>query len=226
MTGPDFFEVVHTQRAARSFLPDDVDDATVARILTAATHAPSAENSQPFVFVVVRDPALRAAIGALTARLWEGGARALEEQRLSPAFLRDVDRGAMGGIAAAPVLVVVCGDTRLTHPQAMAASVFPAVQNLLLAAHALGLGSTLTTLPVLGGDELSGPWASRPRWCRWPSSRSATCRRPSARRGAGRSRRRRISTATGRPSRRPEPGRRPASWARDGPDAASGPGIG
>ena len=157
MSGPDFFEVVQTQRAARSFLPDEVDDATVARILTAATHAPSAENSQPFVFVVVRDAALRDSIGALTARLWEGGARELEERRLSPAFLRDVDRGAMGGIAAAPVLVVVCGDTRLTHPQAMAASVFPAVQNLLLAAHALGLGSTLTTLPVLGGDELSGP---------------------------------------------------------------------
>ena len=154
---PDFFEVVHTQRAARSFLPDDVDDATVVRILTAATHAPSAENSQPFVFVVVRDAAVRAAIGDLTARLWEGGAKALEEQRLSPAFLRDVDEGATGGVAAAPVLVVVCGDTRLTHPKALAASVFPAVQNLLLAAHALGLGSTLTTLPVLAGDELSAP---------------------------------------------------------------------
>ncbi|HXY28208.1 MAG TPA: nitroreductase family protein, partial [Acidimicrobiales bacterium] len=109
---PDFFEVAHTQRATRTFLPDDVDDETVARILTAATHAPSAENSQPFVFVVVRDPATRTAIGELTARLWQGGARALEEQRLSPAFLRDVERGAMGGIAAAPVLVVVCGDTR------------------------------------------------------------------------------------------------------------------
>ena len=60
----------------------------------------------------------------------------------------------MGGVAAAPVLVVVCGDTRLTYPQSMGASVFPAVQNLLLAAHALGLGSTLTTLPVVGGDEL------------------------------------------------------------------------
>jgi nitroreductase len=153
---PDFFAVVHTQRAARSFLPDDVDDATVARILTAATHAPSAENSQPFVFVVVRDAALRAAIGALTARLWEGGAKALEEQRLSPAFLRDVDQGATGGIAAAPVLVVVCGDTRLTYAEAMDASIFPAVQNMLLAAHALGLGSTLTTLPALGGDELGG----------------------------------------------------------------------
>jgi nitroreductase len=154
---PDFFEVVQTQRAARTFLPDDVDDDSVRQILTAASHAPSAENSQPFVFIVVRDAAIRATIGALTARLWDGGARALEEQRLSPAFLDDVDRGARGGIAAAPVLVVICGDTRLTYAQSMDASVFPAVQNLLLAAHALGLGSTLTTLPLLGGDELTGP---------------------------------------------------------------------
>jgi nitroreductase len=154
---PDFFDVLHTQRAARTFLPDDVDDATVARVLTAATHAPSAENSQPFVFVVVRDPDLRAAIGALTARIWQGGARAYEESRLDPSFLADVDRGAMGGIAAAPVLIVVCGDTRLTLEVALPSSIYPAVQNLLLAAHALGLGSTLTTLPVVGGDELSEP---------------------------------------------------------------------
>jgi nitroreductase len=149
---PDFFDVVHTQRAARAFLPDDIDDETVARVLTAATHAPSAENSQPFVFVVVRDPEVRATIGEMTARLWSGGARAYEEGRLSPAFLADVERGAMGGIAAAPVLIVVCGDTRLTLEAALPSSIFPAVQNLLLAAHALGLGSTLTTLPVVAGE--------------------------------------------------------------------------
>ena len=116
---PDFFDVVHTQRAARTFRPDDIDDETVARILTAATHAPSAENSQPFVFVVVRDPGVRHSIGELTARLWQTGARAYEEGRLSPGFLADVDRGAMGGIAGAPVLVVVCGDTRLTVEAAL-----------------------------------------------------------------------------------------------------------
>jgi nitroreductase len=152
---PDFFDVVHTQRAARTFLPDDVDDETVARVLTAATHAPSAENSQPFVFIVVRDPGVRSTIGEITARLWSGGARSYEEQRLSPAFLADVDRGAMGGVAAAPVLIVVCGDTRLTVEAALPSSIFPAVQNLLLTAHALGLGSTLTTLPVVAGSELS-----------------------------------------------------------------------
>jgi nitroreductase len=151
---PDFFETVLTQRAARSFGPGDVDDAAVAKILTAATHAPSAENSQPFVFVVVRDPAIRATIGDITARIWEGGARAMEVDRLSPKFLDDVNHGAMGGVAAAPVLIVVCGDTRLTFANAMDSSLFPAVQNLLLAAHALGLGSTLTTLPTLG-DELT-----------------------------------------------------------------------
>ena len=85
---PDFFEVVHTQRAARSFLPDDVDDATVARILTAATHAPSAENSQPFVFVVVRDPALRRrhrrADGAPVAGRRQGARGATPLPRLPP----------------------------------------------------------------------------------------------------------------------------------------------
>ncbi len=152
---PDFFEVVRTQRAARSFSAEDVDEALITKILTAATHAPSAENSQPFVFVVVRDAGTRAAIGALTARIWQERAKALEAERLSPALWRQVDRGAMGGVAAAPVLIVIAGDTRLGHPATMGASIFPAVQNLLLAAHAVGLGSTLTTLPVLAGHELA-----------------------------------------------------------------------
>ncbi len=151
---PDFFDVVSTQRAARSFLPDEVDDEIVAKVLTAATHAPSAENSQPFVFVVVRDPAMREAIGDITARIWRGGAKELEAKRLSPAFLAEIDSGATGGVAAAPVLIVVCGDTRLTFPTALESSIFPAVQNLLLAAHASGLGSTLTTLPTLGDSGL------------------------------------------------------------------------
>src|SRR5580658_7597769 len=151
---PDFFDVVLSQRAARTFGQEDVDDETVARILTAATHAPTAENSQPFVFIVVRDPDIRSTIGAITARIWEGGARELETGRLSPAFLAEVEQGAMGGVAAAPVLIIVCGDTRLTFAQTLDSSIFPAVQNMLLAAHALGLGSALTTLPIVSGNDL------------------------------------------------------------------------
>ena len=217
----DFFDVVHTQRAARAFLPDDVDDETVVRILTAATHAPSAENSQPFVFIVVRDASLRAAIGALTERIWTGGARALEEERLSPALLREVHDGATGGVAGAPVLVVVCGDTRLTYPNAMDASIFPAVQNLLLAAHALGLGSTLTTLPVLAGTSCPPTWACPPRWCRSPSSRWAICPSPWGRPAGNHFHRRRTSTAMGPRSHRPDglsPGTEPDLTPTSGPE--------
>jgi nitroreductase len=58
-------------------------------------------------------------------------------------------------VAGAPVLVVVCGDTGLGDRRVMEASVFPAIQNLLLAATALGLGSSLTTLPLVFGQELA-----------------------------------------------------------------------
>ena len=61
-------------------------------------------------------------------------------------MLADVDRGATGGIAAAPVNIVVCADTHRGLEATVASSIFPAVQNLLLAATALGLGSALTTI--------------------------------------------------------------------------------
>jgi nitroreductase len=146
---------VHRQRACRAFTADDVDDALVARVLDAATYAPSAENRQPWEFVVVRDPAVRARIGDVTRDAWRAGGRAHSEGRLADALLADVDRGAEGGVSAAPVLVVVCGDETRGHPAAMAASIFPAVQNLLLAATALGLGSALTTLPTTAGTALA-----------------------------------------------------------------------
>jgi nitroreductase len=137
------------------FQDEPVDDDTVERVLEAATFAPSAENRQPWVFVVVRDADKRSAIGALTRQAWDGGGRAHSEGRLSPALLADVETGARGGVAGAPVLVVVCGDTRLGDRRVLEASVFPAIQNLLLAATALGLGSSLTTLPLVFGDQLT-----------------------------------------------------------------------
>jgi nitroreductase len=151
---PDFFEVVRRQRACRTFRPDAVADELVEQVLEAATFAPSAENSQPWVFVVVRDDGVRARIGDLTRRAWRGGARSHSESRLSPQLLADVDRGAEGDVSAAPVLVVVCGNAQRTPEAAIPASIFPAVQNLLLAADAVGLGAALTTLPTALGVEL------------------------------------------------------------------------
>ena len=149
------FELFHTQRACRSFADAPVDDADIERILTAATFAPSAENRQPWVFVVVRDAQRRAAYGDLIKELWEQGAREYTRVSVSAALFRDVDAGlGEGGIAAAPVLIVVGGDTQRSHSSQIEQSVLPAIQNLLLAAHALGLGTCLTTIASLRAEEV------------------------------------------------------------------------
>jgi nitroreductase len=142
----DYFAVVARQRAYRAFADDDVDDALIERLLAAATYAPSAENRQPWEFVVIRDAAVRSRIGELSRRAWEQHGRAFSETRLSPAMLADVDRGATGGVADAPVNIVVCADVQRGLEATISSSIFPAVQNLLLAATALGLGSALTTI--------------------------------------------------------------------------------
>ncbi len=154
MTDTDFFVVAGRQRACREFSEKPVTDEQLAPLLEAATHAPSAENRQPWEFVIVRDASTRAAIGDLTRRAWEAHGRPFSETRLTPKLLADVERGATGGIAAAPVQVVVCADLERGLQATVASSIYPAVQNLLLAATASGLGSALTTLTTAYAGEL------------------------------------------------------------------------
>jgi nitroreductase len=161
----DFFTVVDTQRALRRFRPDPVPDAALERMLAAATRAPSARGAEPWYFVVVRDPALRAAIGADYRRAWEAAlattaaADADRDVRDRPHYarmMRAADALARD-LGTVPVLIACCLDHAqlgpiaapgggLRSPVAAYASIFPAVQNLCLAARALGLGTTLTTL--------------------------------------------------------------------------------
>ena len=165
MGGLDFFEIVTTQRALRRFRPDPVPDDLLRRLIDAAARAPSARGAEPWAFVVVRDLATRQAIGARYQQAWEAG----ERFTASADADRDVKRLPHYGrmmraarhlalhFAEAPVLVVCCLDHQrlgpiaapdggLVSPVTAYASIFPAVQNLLLAARALGLGATLTTL--------------------------------------------------------------------------------
>jgi nitroreductase len=152
---PSFFDVVVHQRACRSFAPDLVPDDDFARMLDAAVHAPSAENAQPWVFVVVRDAGQRRRIAELTRRLWEAGAGQRSRARLSADLFAEVDGSVRSGFGGAPVLVVVAGDGRdATTRRTLDASIFPAVQNLLLAANALGYGSALMTLATVAAAEL------------------------------------------------------------------------
>jgi nitroreductase len=153
----EFFDIVLNQRACRDFSDEDVPDEDIARILEPATHAPSAENRQPWVFVVVRDAVHRDALADLTRRLWNAGGRDYARAHTAAHLFEDVDTLVNRGLGGAPVFVVVAGDTSAgLHVSALGPSIFPAVQNLLLAANALGYGSALTTLTTYGGEELRG----------------------------------------------------------------------
>jgi nitroreductase len=152
--GPSLFEVVLAQRACRWFTDEPVADDDLSRMLEAAIKAPSAENSQPWVFVVVRDPSARRAIGDLARQLWHGGARQHAAARVDGAMLADLDSSIDAGFGGAPVLIVVGADTTVVDRRTVASSMFPAVQNLLLAAAALGYGSALTTLVTFASEAL------------------------------------------------------------------------
>ncbi len=141
---------LRTQRAYRELRPDPVPAELIDRVLKAATHAPSAENTQPWEFIVITDEATRQQIGALTEKMWDRGGRE-HAAHLEPALRDAVERWATGGLAEAPVHIVVCGDASKVTPELLPSSVYPAVQNLLLEAIDCGLGSLLSTLPVHAG---------------------------------------------------------------------------
>lgn len=145
----DFFDLVHHQRAYRSFSNEPVDDATIGRLLDAAVHAPSAENRQPWEFVVVQDPELRSSLLDYAEKAWDAGGRAFAEARLTPKLMADVEQGiGGGGYRDAPVLIVVAADIERGLEVTVPSSIFPATQNLLLAATELGLASALTTISM------------------------------------------------------------------------------
>lgn len=133
MSDMTLHEAIHTQRAMRRFKPDPIDDALIEQILEAATRAPSGGNRQPWRFIVVKDQKTKAQLGELY-------------DQLSGTQSSDIERTAW---AEVPVLIVVCSYSEpgsfVQSPIASAASVLPAVQNLLLTARSLGIGTVLTT---------------------------------------------------------------------------------
>jgi nitroreductase len=150
--------VMHAQRACRRFDPDGkVLDADLERMLQAAVHAPSAENTQPWSFVVVRNDQTRAQLADWWTETWNAGGGDFVRQSLDDKVLvADLEYGFnRGGFAAAPVVVVVCADTERVPEIYAPSSIYPAVQNLLLAAADLGYASCLTTgLTTFGVDRV------------------------------------------------------------------------
>jgi len=162
----DLYEAMRCAPTSRRFTADPVPEEPLQRALDAARFAPSGGNRQGWRVVVVRDPARRAALRDLYLPGWRaylertGGARVLADPDTFDARtvtrVRRADEYAQG-LADVPVHLVVgvvLEDLAVTDAQLQrqsivgGASVYPFVQNLLLALRAEGLGAALTTLLV------------------------------------------------------------------------------
>ena len=151
----DFFDVVTTQRAIRRLKTDPIPDAALRQIMDAAICAPSGGNRQGWSFLVVRDPAKRARLGELYREAWGElmkvpyYAGASKEAPDSPAGKMLASARHLGEhVGEAPVLILACIalDSGVQPTLTTGASIYPAVQNIMLAARALGIGSCITTI--------------------------------------------------------------------------------
>ena len=144
-------EAIYSLRAIRRFRPNPIPNEDLRTMLDAAIHAPNGGNAQPWRFIVLRDPAVRAPFAALYREAWwakrkdqgiQGPQDIPPDDKVARSAMRLADE-----IGQAPVIVLVCATAQGAGAMG---SVIPSVENLLLAARALGIGGTITTLhPVV-----------------------------------------------------------------------------
>jgi len=159
MNDPGLFETMYTARALRRFKPDPIPEDVLFQLFDAAIRAPSGQNAQDWRFVVIRDAAVKAQMQQWSQTPWQRyiaryaeRPEAIDElprsQRLS---LRSVEH-LVHHLGECPAVVAVLGlKGRHGTP---GGSAFPAVQNLLLAARALGLGGSVFNFPLSHEIEL------------------------------------------------------------------------
>ncbi|KKW66111.1 nitroreductase [Mycolicibacterium elephantis] len=167
----DLWTVMRTASAVRRYRGEPVDDAVIEKCLHAATWAPSGGNQQPWRFVVVRSAEVRAVISAAARQTWQAmtdfygfDAPPADATDAKARVLRAMyEHMHVGGDA--PVCVLFC-----VEPQPGASdlqqggSIFPAVQNFLLAARAQGLGAAITLWQDACDSELRELVGIPPHW--------------------------------------------------------------
>jgi nitroreductase len=151
----DFFDIVTTQRSIRRLKTDPIPDALLRQIMDAAICAPSGGNRQGWSFLLIRDSGKRARLGELYREAWGElmkvpyYAGVANEPLGSPAAkMLASARHLSEHLGEAPVLIMACiaFEPGVKPTLTTGASIYPAVQNIMLAARALGVGSCLTTL--------------------------------------------------------------------------------
>ena len=154
----DLFETIHTTRAMRRLKPDPVPDELIRKILEAGVCAANGGNTQRWRFLVIKDPKIKKQVQVHYKRAFDEvvGPRYLSSAP-PPGVTRERYTRQHAAVEyltehfhEAPVWIVACLDEGTATPtRSSGASIYPAVQNMLLAARALGLGSTLTTRHLL-----------------------------------------------------------------------------
>jgi nitroreductase len=157
-------EAMMTQRAVRRVRPDPVDDALVLRCIELSLRAPTGSNGQNWEFIVVKDPAVKRKLGKRYRQGWDlyyrSTVRKIAETDESMAKTARAVQWQVDHFAEIPVMVVACLRMSvregkipyLPMPHAVLSgffgSIYPSVQNILLAARSMGLGASLITLPL------------------------------------------------------------------------------
>ena len=150
------FRALYTSRSLRRFKPDPVPEDVVFQLMDAAIRAPTGHNSQDWRFVIVTDPDAKRRMQEWSERAWTMAFPKYQDQAALDALPRTQRLSIQGvkdlahSLAQVPLIVVVCG-LRGKH-SSPGGSHFPAIQNMLLAARALGLGGSIFNLPMVGGD--------------------------------------------------------------------------
>ena len=159
------FDTIHTMRAMRRLRPDPVPDALIRKIIEAGLCAPSGGDVQHWRFIVVKDPEIKKQLQLVYKKALDQvlpryqsnppppGKTEEQKQRMLKAVMYLTEH-----FHEAPVLIAGClvGDfaASIGLEKMSGASIYPAIQNMLLAARGLGLGATLTTRHLLFEEEV------------------------------------------------------------------------
>jgi nitroreductase len=159
----DLFEAIYTTRSMRRLKPDPVPPEIIVKVIEAATMGPSGGNRQPWIFLVVREPELKEFVAVRYRAAWERyftpAARAIvanDPQSPRGRVLRSAKYLAEH-LGEAPVLIFGCVKRytdRGRAGQPMQNALFPAIQNLCLAARGYSLGTSITGLHTMFADEV------------------------------------------------------------------------
>ena len=172
LTPTDLHTFLRTRRSIRRFKPDLIPDSVIENILTTATYAPSAHHRQPWRFAIIKEPSARIKLADAMAREFELDLEAdsLSREEIEKKVARSRDR-----IITAPVVIILSvdmsdmdtyPDTRRKKAEYLMASqsTANAGMQLLLAAHAEGLGSVWVCSPLFAQETVQAALGLPKSW--------------------------------------------------------------